>query len=274
MAELAVMHPLLSQAAFGAIFETPFFLPPPRRYTLNYGLEINKVKVHLNKRVGVSDLTGFDEVIIATGVKPRDLKIEGGNHPKVLSYVEVLKGLKPVGKSVAVIGAGGIGFDVSEFLSHEGESTTLNKEKWMAEWNIDITKRGGLAAGDAGHSFEPSHREIFLLQRKKSKHGKDLGKTTGWIHRATLINKKVKMIGGVSYDKVDDAGLHITVDGKKQILNVDNVVVCAGQEPLKDLVAPLTAAGVKVKVIGGADVAAELDAKRAIKQGAEVAAAL
>jgi 2,4-dienoyl-CoA reductase (NADPH2) len=237
-------------------------------------IEITGVKAKYNTRVSADDLVkgGFDEIILATGVSPRTPAIDGVNHPKVLSYLDVLRDKKPVGQTVAVIGAGGIGFDVSEYLTHEGESPSLNIEKFNEEWGIASTDthRGGLAQP---HQPKPA-RQIYLLQRKSSKVGDGLGKTTGWIHRTSLKNRNVQMLAGVTYNKIDDAGLHITYGGKDQVLPVDNVVLCAGQEPFRELQAGLEAAGVKVTLIGGADVAAELDAKRAIKQGTEVAAAL
>ena len=232
------------------------------------------VKARFNTRVTADDLIkeGFDKVILATGVTPRTPAIDGIDHPKVLSYLDVLRDKKPVGKAVAVIGAGGIGFDVAEYLTHEGDSPSLNLEKFNEEWGIDATyaDRGGIKQP---HLPKPP-RQIFLLQRKTSKVGDGLGKTTGWIHRTSLKNRNVEMIAGASYTKVDDAGLHINVGGKDMVLPVDNVVLCAGQEPFRALQAALEAAGRKVTLIGGADVAAELDAKRAIKQGTEVAAAL
>jgi 2,4-dienoyl-CoA reductase (NADPH2) len=237
-------------------------------------LKATGVTTRFNTRVTAEDLIpqGFDEVILATGVTPRTPAIEGVDHPKVLSYLDVLRDKKPVGKTVAVIGAGGIGFDVSEYLTHEGESPSLNLAKFNEEWGIDsdYTERGGIKAP---HLPKPP-RQIYLLQRKTTKVGEGLGKTTGWIHRTSLKNRNVEMIAGVTYNKIDDAGLHITVGGKDVVLPVDNVVLCAGQEPFRELQAGLEAAGVKVTLIGGADVAAELDAKRAIKQGTEVAAAL
>jgi 2,4-dienoyl-CoA reductase (NADPH2) len=237
-------------------------------------LKATGVTTRFNMRVTADDLIkqGFDEVILATGVTPRTPAIEGVDHPKVLSYLDVLRDKKPVGKTVAVIGAGGIGFDVSEYLTHEGESPSLNLAKFNEEWGIDsdYTERGGIKAP---HLPKPP-RQIYLLQRKTSKVGDGLGKTTGWIHRTSLKNRNVEMIAGATYNKIDDAGLHITVAGKDVVLPVDNVVLCAGQEPFRELQAGLEAAGMKVTLIGGADVAAELDAKRAIKQGTEVAAAL
>jgi 2,4-dienoyl-CoA reductase (NADPH2) len=190
----------------------------------------------------------------------------------VLSYLDVLRDGKPVGKTVAVIGAGGIGFDVSEFLTHEGDSPALNAQKFYAEWGIDTSyaDRGGIKKPH----LDKAPRQVYLLQRKTSKVGDGLGKTTGWIHRTSLKNRNVEMIAGASYDLIDDAGLHITVGGKQMVLPVDNVVLCAGQEPLRELQEGLVAAGKTVHLIGGADVAAELDAKRAIKQGTELAAAI
>ena len=237
-------------------------------------IELTGVQLKLNTRVDAEDLAagGFDEVVLATGVSPRTPDIEGVNHPKVLSYLDVLRDKKPVGKRVAVIGAGGIGFDVSEYLTHEGTSPSLDADKFYAEWGIDTSyaERGGVKAP---HLDTPP-RQIYLLQRKTSKVGDGLGKTTGWIHRTSLKNRNVEMIAGASYRKIDDGGLHITVGAQEMVLPVDNVVLCAGQEPLRELQAGLQAKGVTVHLIGGADVAAELDAKRAIKQGTELAAAV
>jgi len=237
-------------------------------------IELTGVALKLNTRVGVDELAagGFDEVVLATGVAPRTPDIDGVDHPKVMSYLDVLRDKKPVGKRVAVIGAGGIGFDVSEYLTHEGTSPALDAEKFYAEWGIDTSyaERGGIKAP---HLDTPP-RQIYLLQRKTSKVGDGLGKTTGWIHRTSLKNRNVEMIAGATYRKIDDAGLHITVGTQELVLPVDNVVLCAGQEPFRALQAGLEAKGCKVHLIGGADVAAELDAKRAIKQGTELAAAL
>jgi 2,4-dienoyl-CoA reductase (NADPH2) len=237
-------------------------------------LKATGVTTKFNTRVSVEDLVqgGFDEILLATGVSPRNPAIDGIDHPKVLNYLDVLRDKKPVGKTVAVIGAGGIGFDVSEYLTHEGESPSLNLNLFNDEWGIDSSyaEAGGLKAP---HLPTPP-RQVYLLQRKASKVGDGLGKTTGWIHRTSLKNRRVEMIAGASYNKIDDAGLHITVGGKDVTLPVDNVVICAGQEPFRALQAGLEAAGQKVHLIGGADVASELDAKRAIKQGTEVAAAL
>jgi 2,4-dienoyl-CoA reductase (NADPH2) len=234
-------------------------------------IELTGVTLELGRKVAAQDLlaAGFKQVVLATGIVPRVPEIDGITHPKVLGYLDVLRDKKPVGKSVAVIGAGGIGFDVSEYLLHQGVSPSLDKAKFFAEWGVDTTAthRGGVQAAELGEI----PRKIYLLQRKTSKVGEGLGKTTGWIHRTSLKNRQVEMIPGVQYRKVDDAGLHITVDGKDSVLPVDNVVLCAGQDPQRALQAELEAAGCTVHLIGGADKAVELDAKRAIKQGTELA---
>jgi 2,4-dienoyl-CoA reductase (NADPH2) len=216
----------------------------------------------------------FDEVLLATGVVPRDPQIPGQDHPSVVSYLEVLNGSRTVGRRVAIIGAGGIGFDVAEFLAHDGPSTALDREAWRREWGVGDPSdaRGGVAGVRAQPA--PPAREIMLLQRKTGKPGAGLGKTTGWIHRTALKMKRVQMLGGVRYDRIDDAGLHITIADQPQTLAVDTVVLCTGQEPRRDLLAPLQAAGLKAQLIGGADVAAELDAKRAIKQATLLALSL
>ncbi len=234
-------------------------------------LEVTGVKLHLGTRVTAADLSDFDEVVVATGVSPRVPSLPGIEHPKVLSYVDVVRHGKPVGDRVAVIGAGGIGVDVSEFLTHLG-SPALDLDAWMAEWGVTDPEHapGGLAEPKPA----PSPRQVYLLQRKKSGIGSGLGKTSGWVHRAALKAKGVERIPGVTYDRIDDAGLHITVDGRARLLEVDTVVVCAGQEPVRALADELRDHGRPVHVIGGADVAAELDAKRAIDQGTRLAAAL
>ena len=242
----------------------------------NKQIELHNVTVKLNTKVSTNDLlkSDFDEIIIATGIKPRELKIEGIEHQKVLSYIDVLKHKKTVGKRVAVIGAGGIGFDVSEYLTHEGESTSLNIDAWLKEWGIDKSLKARSGIEGQKSEFHPSPREVFMFKRSKGKFGGNLGKTTGWIHRSTLKKKKVQFIGEVSYTKIDDQGLHYTQNEEAKILEVDNVVICAGQTPFKELYQPLLDAGKKVHVIGGADFAGELDAKRAINQGSRLAAIL
>ncbi|MGA0734276.1 MAG: FAD-dependent oxidoreductase, partial [Steroidobacteraceae bacterium] len=234
------------------------------------------VDVKLGQRVAATSLIsgGFEEVILATGVLPRDPKIEGQDHPKVCSYLDVLTGRREVGKRVAIVGAGGIGFDVAEYLVHDGPSVTLDRDAWLREWGVGDPEvaRGGVA-GVKPQPIAPA-REVYLLQRKAGKPGAGLGKTTGWIHRTTLKMKRVEMMGDVQYQRIDDAGLHITVGGSPRSLAVDTVVLCTGQEPLRELAAPLQQAGVTVHLVGGADVAAELDAKRAIRQATELAARL
>ena len=243
-------------------------------------VELKNVKLHLGTKIAAGDLKDkrYAGVVVATGVVPRDPQIEGQDHPKVLSYIDVLRNRAQVGKKVAIIGSGGIGFDVAEFLVHEeGDSPTLDLGEWLEEWGVvdPAEARGGLAGNRTPPS--PPARAITLLQRKKGKLGASLGKTTGWIHRATLKMKGVDMIGNVNYERIGDEGLLISFGEKRENptwLDVDNVVLCAGQEPLRDLERPLKAAGIPVHVIGGADVATELDAKRAIDQGSRLAARL
>ncbi len=236
-------------------------------------LKLLNVNVQLNTRISAAELDelGFDEVIIATGIEPRVPDIPGIDHPKVLSYIDVLKHKKPVGNKVALIGAGGIGFDTSEFLSHGEVSTSTNIPAFMKEWGVDMAleSRGGVEGMQP--IPEPSPREIFLLQRKTTKIGSGLGKTTGWAHRAGLMMKGVKMIAGVEYINIDDEGFTIKVNDELQTLDVDNIVICAGQLPLRQL-----SNGLKTNhhLIGGADIAVELDAKRAIDQGTRLAAEL
>ena len=191
-----------------------------------------------------------------------------------MSYIDVLKHKKTVGKRVAVIGAGGIGFDVSEYLTHQGESTSLNIDAWLKEWGIDKSLKSRSGIENQNLTLHSSPREVFMFKRSKGKFGGNLGKTTGWIHRSTLKKKKVQFIGEVSYTKIDDKGLHYIQNEEAKILEVDNVVICAGQIPFKELYQPLLDAGKKVHVIGGADFASELDAKRAINQGSRLAAVL
>ncbi|KTA78104.1 NADPH-dependent 2,4-dienoyl-CoA reductase [Aeromonas salmonicida] len=239
-------------------------------------LEKCGVELYLGQRQSAESLLGggFDEVILATGIRPRTPNIPGIEHPKVLNYIDVLRDHKPVGQKVAVIGAGGIGFDVAEYLVEKkaDSGTDGHRDHWLKEWGIDkqLGKRGGLITPE----IDAPERQIWLLQRKESKVGDGLGKTTGWIHRTVLKNRKVQMLSGVQYLGIDDEGLHIQIGEAKQCLSVDQVIICAGQEPLKELQAGLQAAGKPVHIIGGADVAAELDAKRAIRQGAELAAVI
>lgn len=239
-------------------------------------LEKCGVELYLGQRQSAESLLGggFDEVILATGIRPRTPNIPGIEHPKVLNYLDVLRDGKPVGQKVAVIGAGGIGFDVAEFLVEkkaEG-SADHHRDHWLREWGIDksLGERGGLIKPE----IDAPERQIWLLQRKESKVGDGLGKTTGWIHRTVLKNRKVQMLSGVQYLRIDDEGLHIQVGEARECLPVDQVIICAGQEPLRELQAGLKAAGKPVHIIGGADVAAELDAKRAIRQGAELASVI
>lgn len=241
-------------------------------------VEDTGVQLHLNRKVAAADLAGFDEVIVATGVEPRDPKIPGQDHPKVLSYIDVLRHGKPVGERVAIIGAGGIGFDVAEFLTHgEHPSTTLDLPAWKAEWGITdpAEARGGLAA--SGPRVTPPARQVTLLQRKKGKLGGGLGKTTGWIHRTVLKMKAVEMVGGVNYERIADEGLLVSYGEKREDptwIPCDTVVLCAGQVPLRSLAQDLEAQGRKPHLIGGALEAGELDAKRAIDQAARLAARL
>ena len=242
----------------------------------NKQIELHNVTLKLNTRVSKDNLlkTDFDEVILATGIKPRMPSILGIEHEKVLSYLDVLKHKKQVGKRVAVIGAGGIGFDVSEYLVHQGESTSQNLEAWLKEWGIDKTLNARSGIEGVKAEVEPSPRDVFMFKRSKGKFGGKLGKTTGWIHRSTLKKKNVKFINRVQYTKIDDQGLHYVQNEETKILNVDNVIICAGQNPLKELLTPLQEKGFIVHVIGGADFASELDAKRAINQGARLAAVI
>ena len=236
-----------------------------------------EVQVRLGQRVDAETLLaeGYDEVVLATGISPRVPAIPGIDHPKVLSYLDVLREGRPVGPRVAVIGAGGIGFDTSEYLVHAGPATSLDRDAFWAEWGIDtrLEARGGVAGVTPCPA--PAAREVYLLQRSASKVGDGLGKTTGWIHRAGLKQRGVHMLNSVEYLKIDDAGLHVRIaGGEPQVLEIDNVVICAGQEPLRDLYEALVASGQSTHLVGGADVAAELDAKRAINQASRLAATL
>ncbi|WP_110181014.1 NADPH-dependent 2,4-dienoyl-CoA reductase [Nocardioides solisilvae] len=232
-------------------------------------LEVLGVDVRLGTEAGPDDIAGFDHVVVATGVAPRVPEIEGIDHPKVVSYADVLAGRVLVGRRVAVIGAGGIGVDVSHFLTHDPAEHGL--EEWMSHWGVGdpSVHRGGLTEAKPRTAV----REVTLVQRKATPIGKDLGKTSGWAHRAVLKQSGVRQVSGATYERIDDAGLHLTVDGEPRVLEVDHVVVCAGQESVRDLYDALDR-GATLHLVGGADVAAELDAKRAIKQGTEVAAGL
>jgi 2,4-dienoyl-CoA reductase (NADPH2) len=234
------------------------------------------VNLQLDTKVTAEDLEGFDEVILATGVYPRKIDVPGIDHPKVVSYIDVLNNVVEIGEKVALIGAGGIGFDVAEFLSHSDEhpASSQSIEAFTREWGIDRTMkaRGGVKGIQA--QAPESAREIWLLQRKPGKPGKTLGKTTGWIHRLSLRHRGVHMLGGVSYERIDDKGLHISINGKEQLLEVDHIVICAGQVSNRDLAGVMEANGQPCHVIGGAQKAAELDAKYAIREGSELAARL
>jgi 2,4-dienoyl-CoA reductase (NADPH2) len=237
-------------------------------------IELTGVDLKLETRVSADDLEGgeFDEIILATGIEPRKPEIEGVDHAKVLSYLDVLQDKVPVGEKVAIIGAGGIGFDVAEYLTHEGNAASQDIPTFMREWGVDMTlgARGGVEGIEARP--EPSKRAVSLLQRKQSKVGAGLGKTTGWIHRAGLEKRGVAMIPGCEYQKIDDEGLHVQVNGEGRLIAVDNVIICAGQTPRRELADAITS--LPVHLIGGADVAAELDAKRAIDQGTRLAAVI
>lgn len=244
----------------------------------NRQIELTGVVLHAGQEVTAEELisAGYDEVVIATGVLPRTPTITGLSHPKVLSYIDVLREQKPVGERVAIIGAGGIGFDVAEYLSHNEPETgpAEGVDAFLNEWGIDksLAARGGVAG--MRRASIASGRKIYLLQRKANKPGAGLGKTTGWIHRATLKHRQVEMLAGVRYERIDDEGLHVVIDHKPRLLDVDNVIICAGQESRASLYETLQARGVAAYLIGGAKLAGELDAKRAIRDGAELAAVL
>lgn len=238
-----------------------------------YEVMLNKFKVNIqfNRKVNASELIeqNYDHIILANGIIPRKLDIDGANHPKVVSYTDVLQNKVTVGQSVAVIGAGGIGFDVAEYLTHL-EATEDEITNFLKEWGVDHNYQH--AGGITKPISKGSPREVYLLKRSSGKHGSTLGKTTGWIHKASLINKGVKMLADVTYLKVDDHGLHISIKDEEQTLNVDHIVVCAGQEPSRILYDELVSSGITAQLIGGADEAAELDAKRAIHQACTLAA--
>ncbi len=245
----------------------------------NKMIEVNKVDLRLNTKANASDIAkeNFDMVVVSTGVAPRQVDIEGADLPHVLSYTDVFangkKSGKKIGKKIAIIGAGGIGFDMAHYLTWENESPD-DKNAFFKTWGIDpqYKQRGGLTKD--GPCFSPSEREVWLLQRKPSKMGKTLGKTTGWIHRITLKSKGVKMLSGVTYKKIDNKGLHIEESGKKKLLEVDNIIICAGQESVNKIAEDLESRGVPVKIIGGAKFAGELDAKRAIEEGVKLGAGI
>lgn len=234
-------------------------------------IDLHGVKLELNRFVGAVLLAEFDEAVLATGIEPRMPAIDGITHPKVLSYLDVLRDKTPVGQKVAIIGCGGIGFDTAMYLSQPGQATSQNIAEFCVEWGIDTSLQlhGGLRP--EGPQLQKSPRQIVMLQRKASKPGEGLGKTTGWIHRTTLLARGVKMIPSVSYQKIDDDGLHVLIGDEPQLLAVDQVIICAGQDPRRDLAEPLRAAGKPVHLIGGCDVAMELDARRAIAQATKLA---
>ncbi|MDC1210614.1 NADPH-dependent 2,4-dienoyl-CoA reductase [Porticoccaceae bacterium] len=237
-------------------------------------LEVNRVTVNLNTTVCAEDLKsgGFDHVVVATGITPRTPDIEGIDHPKAASYIDVIRGNVEVGKTVAVMGAGGIGFDVSELIMHKGVSAAMDKEVFAREWGIDFANhpRGGVTG--VVPQVEAADRQVFLLQRKSTPVGRGLGKTTGWTHRMSLAKRGVQMMNGLEYTKIDDQGLHISIDGVAQVLEVDTVIICAGQLPKRDLFDQLSDSGIATSLIGGAFEASELDAKAAIKQASYLAA--
>jgi len=270
-----------ADSAIGGQFNLAKRIPGKEEFyeTLRYyrrQLEKQRVDVRLGVSADETVLSTFDEIVLATGVKPRIPAIEGIGHSSVASYVDVLNGTVDVGGRVALIGAGGIGFDVAEFLSHDIANGDLphwpTPREFARQWGIDMSLRSRGGVLDSGPCTDPSSRQIWLLQRKTSKPGKSLGKTTGWTHRLSLSRRGVKMIPGVRYRRIDNDGLHVEIAGSPQVLAVDNVVICAGQESRRELLGPLRQAGKTVHLIGGADLAAELDAKRAIRQGAELAA--
>ncbi|WP_320910134.1 NADPH-dependent 2,4-dienoyl-CoA reductase [Citrobacter farmeri] len=265
-----------AQGEIGGQFNIAKQIPGKEEFyeTLRYYrrmIDITGVTLKLNHYVAADDLLAFDEVILASGIEPRRPPIDGIDHPKVLTYLDVLRDKTPVGSRVAIVGCGGIGFDTAMYLSQPGEPTSQSIADFCVEWGIDtsLQQAGGLRP--EGPHLARSPRQIVMLQRKASKPGEGLGKTTGWIHRSTLLSRGVKMIPAVSYQKIDDAGLHVVIGGEARTLEVDNVIICAGQEPRRELAEPLHAAGKTVHVIGGCDVAMELDARRAIAQGTRLA---
>ena len=277
------VHLFESASQIGGQFNMAKRVPGKEEFseTLRYfarRITLTGVLLHLGTRVTAAQLLAqkFDEIVLATGVLPRNAKIPGSDGANVLSYVDVLLHGKAVGARVAIVGAGGIGFDVAEFLvTAPGHSPTMNLHEWLAEWGV--ADPGIVRGGVVRPQPAPPARQVTLLQRKSGKLGKGLGKTTGWIHRAALQMKKVEMIGGVNYERITPQGLFVTYGEKHsdgQLIECDTVVLCAGQEPLRELLVPLRAAGVKAHLIGGADEAGELDAKRAIDQGTRLAAVM
>ena len=232
------------------------------------------MNVTLGKRIDSDFLKsgGYDEIIFATGIRPRTPAIEGIDHPSVVGYIDAIMGNKPIGKRVAIIGAGGIGFDVAELITHVGKSSALDIDKFAKEWGIDFKNhpRGGVTGVEP--VVEESPRDVWLLQRKNTAVGRGLGKTTGWTHRLTLNRKGVRMVPGVTYERIDDEGLHCLVDGEPKTLEVDTIILCAGQEPLRDVYDQYQGESANAALVGGAFEAAELDAKRAINQAAHLAA--
>ncbi|WP_448886339.1 oxidoreductase [Citrobacter telavivensis] len=265
-----------AQGEIGGQFNIAKQIPGKEEFyeTLRYYrrmIDVTGVTLKLNHYAMADDLLVFDEVILASGIEPRRPPIDGIDHPKVLTYLDVLRDKTPVGNRVAIVGCGGIGFDTAMYLSQPGEPTSQSIADFCVEWGIDtsLQQAGGLRP--EGPHLARSPRQIVMLQRKASKPGEGLGKTTGWIHRTTLLSRGVKMIPAVSYQKIDDAGLHVLIGNEARTLEVDNVIICAGQEPRRELAEPLHAAGKTVHVIGGCDVAMELDARRAIAQGTRLA---
>lgn len=234
-------------------------------------IELRGVDLRLGTPVSASDLEGFDEVVLATGIKPRTPDLPGIDHPKAVRYIDVITGKAQVGQKVAIMGAGGIGFDVAELITHEGVSSALDVDTFAREWGIDFKNhpRGGVTGIEP--KVASNGREVTLLQRKSTAVGKDLGRTTGWTHRITLQRRGVQMLAGVEYRRIDDAGLHVVMEGEERVLDVDTVIVCAGQEPARELYNELASQGCEAHLIGGAFEAGELDAKRAIKQATELA---
>jgi 2,4-dienoyl-CoA reductase (NADPH2) len=237
-------------------------------------IDVHGIDLRLNTKVNAQTFvdTPYDEVVVATGITPRKPALEGIDHPKAVSYIDVISGRKAVGQKVAIMGAGGIGFDVAELITHAGTSASQDVNVFAREWGIDFQNhpRGGVT-GVQPH-VEKSDRTVTLMQRKTDPVGKNLGRTTGWTHRMTMARRGVQMLNGVEYLKIDDAGLHARVHGELTLFEVDTVVICAGQTPLRDLYDELTAQGVKASLVGGAFEAAELDAKRAIDQASRMAA--